>query len=208
MCFRARAKREHTAGGTPAATPAAGATPAATPGADAAEGVSPPGYVPAPGNEGWLRLCSVCGEESYWREHCCLNPECRATSLTCRCCRSISLKRLRSSQKRSCSDELPRIRSTILICPRYHTSHDHLLVENEARSLRGFWVHICHSVEGWSADGYSCRCWWEDRSIWRALASRGMTRYDGYTTADSITVGLISDNRIQPQPTLNWWSFN
>ena len=55
-------------GGVPPATPVA--TPVATP---------PPSEA-AP-TELWLRPCQRCGKTSYWREHCCLNPDCEATCL-------------------------------------------------------------------------------------------------------------------------------
>ena len=42
-------------------------------------GPNDPAPVEPPVEDWWLRWCSQCGENSYWREGACLNPACKVT---------------------------------------------------------------------------------------------------------------------------------
>ena len=53
----------------------------------------PPPNVPLPStpapatspSTSYLRTCTICGKEAYWRNGCCMNPTCAATRLSINC---------------------------------------------------------------------------------------------------------------------------
>ena len=75
---------------TPPPAPIPGAPPSShdPPGASPMVLPMPPPSTPAPATSpstSYLRTCTICGKEAYWRNGCCMNPTCAATRLSINC---------------------------------------------------------------------------------------------------------------------------
>ena len=75
---------------TPPPAPIPGAPPSShdPPGASPMPLPMPPPSSPAPATSpstSYLRTCTICGKEAYWRNGCCMNPTCTATRLSINC---------------------------------------------------------------------------------------------------------------------------
>ena len=75
---------------TPPPAPIPGAPPSShdPPGASPMPLPMPPPSTPAPATSpstSYLRTCTICGKEAYWRNGCCMNPTCAATRLSINC---------------------------------------------------------------------------------------------------------------------------